>query len=484
MPRLELRDIQGLVVRGYGQLKAACYLLLAIDEQADCSHWLTRLPVTRGDEKPERRALNIAFTAEGLTRCGLSEANCDSFAEPFRQGMTAAHTQRILGDQGDDAPSQWIWGGPETAPVHLLLLVYALDQHELESFVSELLCDATKAGLGLMHRLDSQLLRDQKEHFGFRDGIAQPYIAEFDPRGKRRPAGARAMALGELLLGYANGYQRLTQRPRVAEDEDPLHQLPPMPGEAGWRDLGRNGTYLVFRQLQQDVCEFWRYLRRSAGTAGDGEAVHLAAKMVGRWPNGVPLVKAPSTEPADTAPSDNFAYHDGDPAGLKCPLGSHIRRTNPRDALEPDPGSDKSLAFSNRHRIVRRGRPYGPPLAEAMTPEALLTACETGEQAGEQAMRGLQFICLNANIGRQFEFVQHTWANNPNFDGLYEDPDPLIGARFSHGRRQDTFTVQQLPVRRRLTDMPAFVQVVGGGYFFLPSLAALAYLAQLNGRES
>ena len=478
MPKPEFRDIQGLVVRGYGQLKAASYLLLAIDEGAGCGHWLSKLPVTRADDKPERRALNIAFTDEGLARCGLNETSRHSFAEPFRQGMTAAHTQRILGDQGEDAPARWLWGGPETAAVHLLLLVFAFDQQELDNFISELLCDATQAGLGLMHRLDSQLLSGQKEHFGFRDGIAQPYIAEFDPRGKRRPAGARPMALGELLLGYANGYQRLTRSPGVIEAEDPLQQLPPMADNPGWRDLGRNGTYLVFRQLQQDVAGFWRYLRASAGVAGDDEAVHLAAKMVGRWPNGVPLVKAPKTQPADTAPSDNFAYHDGDANGLKCPLGSHIRRTNPRDALEPDPGSDKSLAFSNRHRIVRRGRPYGPPLDEAMTPQALMAACE----AGDDAQRGLQFICLNANIGRQFEFVQHTWANNPNFDGLYEDPDPLIGARFSHGRRQTTFTLQQLPVRKRLTNMPAFVRVLGGGYFFLPSLAALAYLAQLGAR--
>ncbi len=204
--------------------------------------------------------------------------------------------------------------------------------------------------------------------------------------------------------------------------------------------------------------------------------IRLAAKMVGRWPGGAPLVKSPEKDDPALGSDNEFLYHAlGDEDGLKCPIGSHIRRTNPRDSLEPDPGSDRSIEVGKRHRLIRRGRSYGTPVANSMEAADVLA---TGDAAGE---RGLHFLCFNTHIGRQFEFIQHTWANNPGFDGLYDDDDPLIGDRgASYGKAGGTFTIQADPVRTRVTGMPRFVQVRGGAYFFLPGIRALRFLASLR----
>ena len=180
--------------------------------------------------------------------------------------------------------------------------------------------------------------------------------------------------------------------------------------------------------------------------------------MVGRWPSGAPLALAPDADDPSLADANDFAYHDDDPRGVRCPVGSHIRRSNPRDSLDPDPGSDRSFEINRRHRIVRRGREYGPPLP-----------LEQALAEPDSAERGLHFICLNANIARQFEFVNHTWLNNTKFGELYDDADPF----FAPG----CFTIPTDGVRERVIDVPRFVFVKGGAYFFLPGMAALRSLA-------
>jgi deferrochelatase/peroxidase EfeB len=190
--------------------------------------------------------------------------------------------------------------------------------------------------------------------------------------------------------------------------------------------------------------------------------------MVGRWTSGAPLVLAPEEDNPDLADANDFDYARADPYGYRCPIGAHIRRAHPRDSLDPEPGSARSIALDKRHRLLRRGREYGPPLPveEALSARAPAAADED---------RGLHFICISANIARQFEFVHHTWINNPKFDGLYDDADPLLGAHHPYG---GTFTVQARPVRTRITDLPRFVHVRGGAYFFLPGIRALRYLAR------
>src|SRR5262249_31486954 len=140
--------------------------------------------------------------------------------------------------------------------------------------------------------------------------------------------------------------------------QDPGGLLGAAPDDSGHADLGRNGTYLVFRQLRQDVGGFWRFLdqatRAADGSSDPDRRMHLAVKMVGRWPDGSPLALAPEAPSGDLAGANDFGYHV-DARGVRCPIGAHIRRANPRDSLDPSPGSDRSLAINRRHRILRRG---------------------------------------------------------------------------------------------------------------------------------
>ena len=163
----------------------------------------------------------------------------------------------------------------------------------------------------------------------------------------------------------------------------------------------------------------------------------------------------------------DFAYHATDAEGLRCPIGAHVRRSNPRDSLDPDPGTQKSIDVGNRHRLLRRGREYGP----VTTPEEIASGVDDGIE------RGLHFACLNANIARQFEFIQRTWVNNPKFSGLYEDADPLVAAQA--GRRGRLHHPR--PAGPYPTDGPAPVRHrAGRRLFFLPGLKAIRYLAGLG----
>ncbi len=294
-----------------------------------------------------------------------------------------------------------------------------------------------------------------KEPFGFADGLSQPTIDGLGAAG--RPADT--IRAGEFLLGYPNEYGLYPPSPVLANSDDPRGILA-APGQRT-RDLGRNGTYLVFRELRQDVDGFWAYLtdatKRPDGSRDAAAATRLAAKMVGRWPSGAPLVLAPDADDPSVATSNEFAYFTADRDGLRCPVGAHIRRANPRDSLPPKPGSDSSVAVGKRHRIVRRGRERAPSV-EGAPPD-----------------RGLHFLCLNASIRRQFEFIQGTWCDNPKFEGLYDDRDPIISAQ-SGG----SFRVPNVPVRERYTDLPSFVTVLGGAYLFLPGVRAVRYLASLT----
>lgn len=472
------QDLQALVVRGYGHLPAATYLLLTITDAPAAKKYLTQQlsALTVAAEKPEKLAMNIALTAQALSILGTPENVIKGFADEFRAGMNTPHRRRILGDEDAHAPEQWLWGAQPS--LHLLVMLYAVDAQQLQQAVDDRVQAFTTAGLSVLQRLDTESLPQRKEHFGFQDGIAQPYIAEFDSQRKNGvKQQAKGVPLGEFVLGYENAYGYYTQRPKVDAKLDVNNCLPADLEGSALKDLGKNGTYLVFRQLQQDVAGFWRWLQQ-AGEQADIDPIKLAAKMVGRWPSGAPLVKAPDEDQPDLTDMDAFAYHHEDANGHRCPLGAHIRRTNPRDSLPPQPGSEKSMAFSDRHRLLRRGRAYGSPLDDSMSPAVFLKKIAEGQTDNQE--RGLHFICLNANITRQFEFVQYTWANNPNFNGLYQDPDPLIGSRGRVAQRlagaTDDFTLQACPVRQKITGLPEFVRTRGGAYFFLPSKSALQFL--------
>lgn len=344
---------------------------------------------------------------------------------------------------------RWRWGGPGSPLVHLALLVYAATAELLHTRAAALREQA--AGfLQIVAELPTDPL-SPTEAFGFADGLSQPR-----PAGLPDPPRGRSVATGEFVLGYPDGHGQLTERPLLDPATDAGRILPRDPSGTGAADLGRNGSYLVLRQLRQDVAGFRAFLsdrtRGPDGTEDVAAQTRLAAKMVGRWPNGAPLVLAPDRDDPDLA-SAEFDYHAIDRDGLRCPLGAHVRRANPRDSLEPLPGTARSRAGTDRHRLLRRGRGY---------------TLDDGEQ-------GLYFLCLVADLARQYEFVQHSWINSPVFNGLQAQPDPLMGPRSAAA----TFVEQARPIRRRHLGLPAFVEMRGGSYFFLLGVAALRYLAQL-----
>jgi Dyp-type peroxidase family len=463
---LDLHDVQGLFARGYGNLRAAAFLLLEIENSAGTRRWLDHLnaAITSAEARPDDRALNLAFTSSGLERLGLDRAALRQFSNEFVTGMTTPHRTRILGDLDENAPARWEWGGHGEPSIDAVLLLYALDDSTLAALEAEQTKALPEGGLSVVRRLGTADL-DDFEPFGFRDGISQPFVEGLSKTG---PAESTVRA-GEFLLGYPNEYGLYTDRPLLAPADDPAGVLPRDAAGSGRADLGRNGSYLVFRQLRQDVGAFWRFTdaatRKRDGSSDPGARLRLAAKMVGRWPSGAPLTLAPEADDPALAEANDFAYHGVDRRGTRCPLGSHIRRSNPRDSLDPRPGSGDSFAINRRHRLLRRGREYGPPLP--------IDQALAGDDGAD---RGLHFICLNANIARQFEFVHHTWLNNPKFDGLYDDADPLFAA--------GAFTVPTEGVRERETDVPRFVTTRGGAYFFLPGIAALRYLAGERGNAS
>jgi Dyp-type peroxidase family len=460
---LEVQDVQGLVASAYGHLPHGCFVLLEIADATKARAWLGELAgdVTTAAGRVEGESINVALTPSGLEKLGVPRSALGAFSLEFQDGMTESSRSRVLGDTGDSAPEYWAWGSPDTASIDLILLLYASTQQELAGMLTRR-ADLGGTGLREVHHLDAR--RDEREHFGFHDGISQPVIEGF------RTGHARdTIKTGEFVLGYPNEYGQFTARPLLEHGEDPGHLLPRDAQGSGRPDLGRNGTYLVLRQLAQDVSGFWTHLHGVAQSSGNGygDATALAARMVGRWPGGAPLVLSPDRDDPALSDANDFAYHQTDQLGLRCPIGAHLRRAHPRDSLDPNPGSDSSVAIDRMHRLLRRGRLYGPRVDPDDAPGA-----------PDDRQRGLQFMCLCANLSRQFEFIQHTWVNNPKFDGLYEDSDPLLGPR---GR---AFTIQARPTRRRVTNLPAFVQVRGGAYFFLPGIRAMRWLASLSGGPS
>ena len=236
------------------------------------------------------------------------------------------------------------------------------------------------------------------------------------------------------MLGYLNEAGHLPAAPSLAATADPARVLPRLPN--GRCDLGRNGSFLVLRQIEQDVDKF------CALTARDPR---LAAQLVGRWPSGAPVTRHPDRDP--DVVGDDFGYRD-DRHGLRCPVGAHVRRANPRDSLWSESVTpDEALALADQHRILRRGRVY----------------CEGGQ-------KGLMFLCLNANLEKQFEFVQASWIANPEFDGLDGERDALLGPG-------GAFTQPGPFLSQRVTGLAHFTTLRGGAYFFLPGLRALRYLA-------
>jgi Dyp-type peroxidase family len=498
-PGIDYRDVQGLVRFGFGHLPEACFLLVRVEEAAAARSWLGKVSITTAEtltNLPET-ALQVAFTRPGLEALGVPSNVIQTFSPEFITGMSAEDGRsRRLGDVGANAPKGWRWGGPDNVP-HLLLMLYAR-QVEGAKWKQTVMAMLPASGLSVLQCLDSAV-RDGYEPFGFRDDISQPQL----DWNRERKAGGDAqldygnlVALGEFLLGYPNEYGQYTDRPLVRAEDDPSALLHPVAGQPDMHDLGRNGTYLVFRHLRQDVQGFWQFLDKQANADPEVRQA-LAEAMVGRTREGAPLVGTtdraiPGVGPKPEDIRLNQFTFTSDSGGIRCPFGAHIRRANPRNADLPDGARGllgrlirilgfcresirtDTIASTRFHRLLRRGRKYGTKL----TPEQ---AIRSGQSDGEE--RGLHFICLNANIGRQFEFVQNAWLMNSKFNGLTDESDALLGNRthIGGGSGANSFSLRKhRGAPRRITGLPQFVTVRGGAYFFLPGIQAVRYFATLG----
>ncbi len=464
-------------------MPVAMYIVLHFEDAEKARGWLkTILPqVTHGEQKPKDLCLQLALTYPGLKLWGAGDFVSHGFAVEFMQGMDRDFRARVLGDNGDSCNRFWRWGARDQDEVHALAMVYAPDVPALHAWADALEAARGENGLVILNRLEAAPNPLGKEHFGFRDGLSQPTLKGLVKPGREADFPEwNVISDGEFILGYPNGYNLLPDSPMIAEKFDPDNVLTSASDQPGFKDFGRNGSYMIFRHLEQDVAMFWEQIgdaiRREQGTVEVEACIQLASKMVGRWPNGTPISESTTKEGPDRPARElnGFQYAEEDLEGKGCPWGSHIRRSNPRDAM-PDNKPSSSTRISNLHRILRRGRIYGAPLAPDFDPRKMVGQEPDGQE------RGLFFICFNTNISRQFEFVQHTWCNNTKFAGLYQDPDPILGIRDerAEGLRHD-FTMPGEPFRRKVQSLTRNVHVKGGGYFFMPGLRALQFLADFK----
>jgi Dyp-type peroxidase family len=438
---LELDDIQHfLMTRPHA--RAARYEFMRFDNAQGGRAWLggivdkvgTASAVKRASET-DTRWITVAFTWHGLRALGVDEASLATFPDEFREGMAAR--AKILGDTGHNEPRNWV-GSLASDDVHAIIILFARSvaqreqsAREYERYLSE--CPGTER----LSALDLEAIPPYEyshDHFGYRDRLSQCAIEGTDDVAT--PGSGPPLKAGEFFLGYP----------------DESGEIPALPSP---QILSRNGSYVAYRRLQEHVGAFRDFLRQHGKTREEQELI--AAKMMGRWRSGAPLVLAPEKDDpalgADPLRNNDFNYKTMDPHGYAVPLGAHIRRMNPRD----------TATNMSRHKMIRRGGTYGPHLPEGVP--------DDGVERGIAAFVGC------ASLVRQFEFAQNVWVNDPSFHELENERDPIMGTQDG----SFDLTIPRRPVRRKLKGLPAFTTVRGGAYFFLPGMRALRFLVSARG---
>jgi Dyp-type peroxidase family len=434
---LESEDIQHFLLTRVPAITGR-YEFLSFHQPAQGRAWLAGIldKVASGQEaSPEREQswVSVAFTWQGLRALGVDGPSLATFPKEFQEGMPAR--AEVLGDTGRNSPDKWV-GDLASPALHAIAILFARNAAERVRATQEHKAFlAQTPGVEALSSLDLDGIPPftAHEHFGYRDRLSEPQIegSKIQPT----PGSGAPVKAGEFILG--------------AVDETGVVVPLPKP-----EVLSRNGTFMAYRRLQQHVGAFRDFLREQGGPTAEGQEL-IAAKVMGRWRSGAPLVLAPEKDDpalgADHQRNNNFNYAKMDPQGYAVPLGAHIRRMNPRD----------TAANIQRRRMIRRGATYGPPLPEG--------APEDGVD------RGIAAFILCASLVRQFEFAQNVWINDPKFHELGNERDPLIG-------NQDgtfDFTIPKRPIRKKITGLPAFTTLKGGAYFFLPGIKGLRYLAGL-----
>jgi Dyp-type peroxidase family len=420
--------------------------------------------------------LNIAFTRSGLEVLGADEFAADE----FNAGMAASRD-----GLADPDPAGWTILGPNQ-PVDGVFLVTGATEAEVDNVIALRLAPAAANGWTHVHTEVGTVRPDPvagHEHFGYADGVSQPAVrgqvapgVPLDPTTGSDPdqaePGRDLLWPGEFIFGYPG------QDPGAAEFTE---QGPPPDPDT---DFTRNGAFLVFRRLTQQVPEFDLSVKAAAVAiradiippGGEPSADLVGAQLVGRWKSGAPLINAPhADDPAvaeGTVGALDFEF-DGDREGLLCPWAAHIRKAYPRDDVRHNVGPtrtavDAAEAFTQTHRMMRRGIAFGPELTAA---EAL--AGTTTQQ------RGLLFACYVTNIFDQFEFVQQFWVNDPTFVQPDSGVDAVIGQSLTDATLPFTFGMPFVNSGDKATrELGRFVHMEGGEYFFAPSLTTIGALAK------
>jgi deferrochelatase/peroxidase EfeB len=518
--KLVSNEIQSLIFGGLGFMPYGTCLLIDLpkNDVPQARRWAQtikpHIAFNDGRRLGADAVVTFALGAGGLARLGLPADSLETFPFAFLEGMTNGARARILGDLGPNSIEHWHWG--RTQP-DAALLVYGRSEDAVANLERALIESIRSFGMSEPYKIPLRKV-GRTEPFGFADGISQPVIRG-SYKALRNGDPIHIVEPGEFILGYPDNRANLPPGPTMQAIQDPANHLPLVApaqdfGRAAVesvRDVGFNGSFLVIRQLEQDVSAFHNYCAQEADRLAQGQRLpppyvitqeFIAAKLVGRWADGASLVRhpyepperekrrydpqaaaprkmsmrsskasalttpeatRPKTHPAGGPPidpaadqtADNvFLFGTEDPEALRCPYGAHVRRSNPRDSF--DPGSADQIDITNRHRIVRVGRQYEP---------------KPGENPG------LLFMCLNGDIERQFEFLQQTWLKSPSFHGLSCEKDALLGDA-EVGVCSYTIPTREGPVR--LSPMPRFITTKGGGYFFLPGKRLIDYLSTTN----
>jgi Dyp-type peroxidase family len=508
-----------------GNAKAGRYVIDQVRKAVTTSERWAEVDSDQNGQLPPRPrvAVNVGLSFFGLLALELPTRTLGLLPHEFIDGM--AKRCSILGDIGPSAPGKWdpIWvAAQQSEPsgknqIHVWISLTAQAKgdgtpvDDLETLTSWLRTIANNSGgvtllsghkgmnpdyqdtAALMTEIaPGKAVPTAKEHFGYTDGIGDPVFAgQYEPdRQKSDVVGSgkiplntdewAPLATGEFILGHFNEAQELP------------------PSAPPWSFM-RSGTFMAYRKLHQNIASFRAYVTRQAslyrqivGADSDEAAKEtVLAKMVGRWSNGLPLMTVPTFQEFKQR-SAEFAYipaiqlkkssersanearqladyerflvdfrYGDDAAGARCPVSAHIRRANPRDALDPKKGAVLDTSLSNRRRILRRGLPYG------------ITSNDDDNE------HGVAFMAMCASLFNQFEFIQQQWMNYGSTFGAGNDTDPIVGTRPG---KNPKFVIPSDPNGTAppfiCANMPLFVETRGGEYFFIPSLTALHQIAE------
>ncbi len=517
---LELDEIQGNILAGFNKDHQR-FLFLRIDDVGKAKQWLqqliphisttTAVKAFNDDFRATRRKhrgevnmptaswLNVAFTFAGLSKLGAS--GTEQFPGEFQGGM--ASRKNAIGDLDRSDPAKWQEPFTDPQSLHVLVLVAADLPHDLERKTNHVLGGLHAGGLHLLHNQHGEVRTDLPghEHFGFKDGVSQPGVKGFtlsvndhpDPNsGHQGVPGQDLLWPGEFVLGYP------TQVPITQDGFDGPNPTQG-PNSASGPAWTKNGSYLVFRKLRQDVAAFKNNVNGTATTLGISPEVY-GAKIIGRYASGCPMQPTAYEVDVDQLPDlkpnagdgfpASFDPNAGDPAavhselltdnmnnnfeygsdlkGTWVPRPGHVRKAYPRDEQflqadgTVDPASPLNESFTQTHRLLRRGIPFGEPFH--VNGDATLK--------DDGVDRGLLFLCYQKCIASQFEFVQSAWVNNPDFPQGADGVDPIMA--------QSASGAIQCPIKGavKTVDVPHFVVTEGGEYFFQPSISALHLMAE------